>query len=151
MSWINSQRRMETQIRWELHKNATWCFDQILETTLHKAAVVRPLTSHLTNHPNKINRTHGTLLEKWGRTHEQCFLIVSYTWTCQHWLTSRHINSVDIGCSLEDLPWVMDDGDRWWERVGGTLCCWWDLIILSNFILLKGGGGLKMLVRESFH
>ena len=35
--------------KWELHKNATNCFEQILETALHKKTVVRPLISHLKN------------------------------------------------------------------------------------------------------
>ena len=41
---------LEKKDRWELHKNATFCFEQILEAAPHKTAAVEPLTSHLTNH-----------------------------------------------------------------------------------------------------
>ena len=47
----------------ELHTNATCCFEQILEATLQKTVVVRPPTSHLTNHPNKMNKTWDTARE----------------------------------------------------------------------------------------
>ena len=43
--------------RWELHKNATCCFKQILEASPQKAAAEWPLTSHLKNDPSKTNKT----------------------------------------------------------------------------------------------
>ena len=42
--------------KWELHKNAMHCFEQ---TTIQQ-----PLTSNLTNHPSKTNKSCWTLLEK---------------------------------------------------------------------------------------
>ena len=45
--------------RWEPHKNAKCCFEQILETTLHQTAV-GPIVSHLTNYPSKMNKTWAT-------------------------------------------------------------------------------------------
>ena len=50
--------------RWELHKNAAWYFEQILEAALYKAATLWSLTSHLTNYPNKISKRFCVLLEK---------------------------------------------------------------------------------------
>ena len=50
--------------RWELHKDVACCFEQILEAAAYKTAVVRPLTSHLTNHPSKMNKTCFALLEE---------------------------------------------------------------------------------------
>ena len=49
-------------------KNVTYCFEQIFEAVPYKSAIVWPLTSHLTNHPSKINKTCHSLLEKLGRT-----------------------------------------------------------------------------------
>ena len=40
--------------KWELYKNAIWCFEQILEGTFHKTAVLWPLAFHLTNHLSKL-------------------------------------------------------------------------------------------------
>ena len=46
----------EKKARWELHKNAKCCFEQILKVRLHKRATIGPLTSYLTNHPSKRSR-----------------------------------------------------------------------------------------------
>ena len=51
-----------------LYKNATWCFKQILEEASPKTAAVWLLTSHLKNHPSKMNKIYGTLLEKQGQS-----------------------------------------------------------------------------------
>ena len=48
---------LEEKARWELHKDATRCFEKILEVTPEKTASVRPLASHLTNYPSKTNKT----------------------------------------------------------------------------------------------
>ena len=36
--------------KWELHKDATSCFEQFLEAAPYKTAVVHLLTSHHTSH-----------------------------------------------------------------------------------------------------
>ena len=56
--------------RWELHKNSIRYFEQILEIPYHKTKAVWSLTSHLTNHPCKINKTCRSLLEKQRQTHK---------------------------------------------------------------------------------
>ena len=50
--------------RWELYKDATCDFEQILEAAHHKTAAVRPLTSHLTSKLSKTNKTFWILLVK---------------------------------------------------------------------------------------
>ena len=55
--------------KYKLRKNTVCCFEQILEATHYKSATVRPLNSHLINHPSKIIKTRWALLEKQGRTH----------------------------------------------------------------------------------
>ena len=35
-------KHMEKNARWELHKNAMYCFEQILEATSYKTAAVQP-------------------------------------------------------------------------------------------------------------
>ena len=47
-----------------LHKNATSHTEQILEATSYKEPAVQLPTSHLLNHPNEMDKTCGTLLEK---------------------------------------------------------------------------------------
>ena len=67
MSWMHPMDANETpreKSRLELHKNATCCFEQFLEVTLHKTEAIRPLTSHLKNHPRKTDYTGEPLLKK---------------------------------------------------------------------------------------
>ena len=86
-----------------------------------KTAAVRPLTSNLINHPNKMIKICREPLEKQGQTHKR--RSISYTSTCQCWLTSKDLNQlcVNTGCTLENLPGVMDDREGWQERIG-ELC-----------------------------
>ena len=48
-TWTNEMDGNKT--RWELYKNTTCCFEQMLEATHHKVAAVQPLTSYLTTYP----------------------------------------------------------------------------------------------------
>ena len=46
----------------------------------------------------------------------------------------------DTGCSLEDLPEAMDDGEWWWERVrdiraDGMIWWWWNIYMIWKHIL----------------
>ncbi len=50
----------------QLHKNAIYYFEQILEPTSFKTAAAWPLPTHLRNHPSKANKKYRTLLEKQG-------------------------------------------------------------------------------------
>ena len=43
---------MEKKAWLQLHKNAASNIEQVLEATLHKAAAVRPPTTHLENYKN---------------------------------------------------------------------------------------------------
>ena len=53
---INANKTLREKPRWKLH-TATHCFEQILGVTPNKTAAVWPLTSFLTNHLSKINKT----------------------------------------------------------------------------------------------
>ena len=44
----------------QLHKNAASNMEQVLEAAPHKAAAVRPLTTHHENYPSQKNQTCGT-------------------------------------------------------------------------------------------
>ena len=71
-----------------------WCFEQIQEATSHKTASARPLSSHLTNHPSKMNKTCWPQLEKKRQTHKQCSSLDFYIWAHECWLTSRHMSTL---------------------------------------------------------
>ena len=75
----------------ELHRMGACCLEQILEATLHNTTVARPLTSHLPNHPSKSNKTWWAFLKQQGQTQERRFLLDSFTWTNQCWLTNKDL------------------------------------------------------------
>ena len=125
---IHANKMHRKKVRWELYKNAICCFEQKLEATLHKIAGIQPPTYHLTNHPSKTNKTlceskdeHISNVLLWTPTH-------GHTSVGQSEKTYTHHISADTGCSLEDLPGVIDDRDGWWERFR-ELCAvsatWW--------------------------
>ena len=112
--YMDTNKMHGKKARQEPHKNAMCYFEQILEATPHKTAAVWSLTSHLTNHPSKTNKTWETLLEKQKWTHEQ-------HWPPTHGCASDdqpakiyiHQLCAGTGCWLEDLSRVMDDQNRW--------------------------------------
>ena len=51
-------KHLEKKLHFDLYKDTLCCFEQILEASPLKTAAVRLLSSHLTNHSIKINKTH---------------------------------------------------------------------------------------------
>ena len=49
MHQVDANKTLREKAKWELRKNATCCFEQILEATAHKTATVQPLISNLKN------------------------------------------------------------------------------------------------------
>ena len=54
---MDGNESLGEKARCELRKNATYCFEKILEATPKKMAVVWPLISHVRNYPNKMIKT----------------------------------------------------------------------------------------------
>ena len=104
--------------RKKLTKNATCCFEQILEVTIYKTIVVQPLTSHLTNHPSKMNKTYRKNKEKlinivllWAPTHGPTIVGQS--------AKTFHLLWANTGWHLEDrgsTSRVMANRNVWWEK-----------------------------------
>ena len=64
MHHMDTDKTYREKARWEQHKNTKSYREQILEATPHETTAVWPLTSHLRNHPSKMNKTCGAQLEK---------------------------------------------------------------------------------------
>ena len=106
--------------------------EQILEAATNETAVVRPLTSHLTNHPSKTSVTSSAELKKLGITHKRLSPMNFYTKTyqsepickklhlsalCVRWVPSR-------GLLKNNEQWERMEGEREKEReIQGILCC----------------------------
>ena len=80
-----------------LYKDTVCCLEQTLEAARYKTAVVWLLTSHLTKHSSKMNKTYWALLEKKGQSHKGGFPMDSYRWTHQCWMTSKNLHSSALG------------------------------------------------------
>ena len=78
---------------YELHKNAACFFEQILEAAPQKTVTIWLFTSHLINYLSKTSKTCWALLKKQGQTHKWHSLMGYYTWTYQHWSTSKNLLS----------------------------------------------------------
>ena len=63
-------------------------------------------------------------------------------WAKAGWPSKTYMQQlgVDTGCSLEDLPGVMDDRDRWWERfrdIHAGNATWWCLEIIFDICIKR--------------
>ena len=120
MHYRNANKTPGEKANWELHKNATCCFEQILEATAHKTTFGRPLPSHQTNNSSKTNETSWVLMEKYKWTHKRRLLMNSNTWKHQCWITYIYQLWVDTIYCREDLPRIIDDRNGWRES-GNTM------------------------------
>ena len=90
------------------------CLKQFLEVALYKTAVVRPPTSHCTNHQGKTSKICWALLEKDKLISDILLWIPKHGYTSVGQPAKIYIHEIcaDTGCCLEDLPRVMVDRDR---------------------------------------
>ena len=99
-------------------------------STLRKTPAVRPLTSHLTNHPSKINKTCWSLLRsknelisnvlQWTFTNGHCSngWPASSSVMCRHWMPSRGLTNIVGWWSREFIPLTsLDDGVYTYELI----------------------------------
>ena len=93
------------KVRWELHKNAACCLEQILEAAPHKTAAVQPLTTYFINYSSKMNKICGALLEKQEQTHKWNCLMDSYTWSANTSMSMWRSPQENITCEfISDFP-----------------------------------------------
>ena len=69
---MDANKTHREKARWELHKNAMYNSEQILEATPHKTAAVQPLTSHFKNYTRHVWRSENKFISDillWTPTH----------------------------------------------------------------------------------
>ena len=64
MHYMDANKTNEEKAWRQQHKNAASNTKQVMEAAPHKAAAVRPPTTHHKNYQSYMNQTCGTLLEK---------------------------------------------------------------------------------------
>ena len=65
---LDSNKTPEENVRWELHKDTAWCFQQILKIETFETATVSPLTSHPINHPRETPKHGNTRVGRSAKT-----------------------------------------------------------------------------------
>ena len=129
-------------------------YAKILRTVLNISSkhyltktAVRPLTSHLTNHIGKANKTCWGQLVKLGRTQASFSLFDSYNWIGQSCQTYNDLHTSDQcreWMKSKNPAGVVSSGDWWQERVkketkNAVLSAqsWWcDYIYISIYIYI---------------
>ena len=116
----------------QLHKNAVSCIELVLEAASHKAAAVWTSTTHLENYPRHARHCWRS---------KDGFISNLLQWSPSHgWAKVRrpartYLQQLctDTGCRMEDLPRVMDDRDKWQERIreihASNMPWWWYIYI----------------------
>ena len=129
-------KHREKNGRWELDKNATRCFKQILKATppppKKPNSFIITYTDHLTSNPRRTKHVEHRCWCKEKLTKE-FFFVDSDTDSpvlAEQQRLTRNQHCADTESSLEDLPGVMDDGDGWRERERGrererVSTSWW--------------------------
>ena len=125
MHHLGAYKTHGKKAKWEICKNATCCFEQILKVTPHKTAAVQPLTSYLINHPFSTGKVR-TLISNiflWTPKHEHA----SVDWSIKSYI---HQLCVHTECCLEDLLGVIGmNGKRVRELFPVSMKWWWRLCV----------------------
>ena len=106
--------------RWELHKDTACCSEQTRKPTASKSAVLRSLTSHLTNHPSQTSKVFTG--HCWINKNEVAFIYGLLQMNTPVWANQQKLTSicVDTGYRLEDyqdgMIQIDDEIEREWER-----------------------------------
>ena len=88
--------KLSDKARWELHKNATCCFEQILEAMSHKTAAARLLTScHISRRTRHLGRKNELVSDVLFWTHTHGRANVGCPALCRHWIHTREPASSD--------------------------------------------------------
>ena len=130
---MDTNKMAGEEARRQLHKNAASNLEQVLAATPHKTSTIRPPASYHENYQVRQARHAGHC---WRSRDKLISDVLRWTPTyCRAkagWPAWTYIQqlSEDTGCSPEDLPEAMNDGEKWQERVrdiraSGTIWWWW--------------------------
>ena len=120
---------------WLFVKSSKACVQIISKSEPYKIGSIRPLTSDLTSLPSKMNslvRLTWRACEGWiqlVKKGRRCYLMDSYIWTHQCWLTCKNLHSPPLW-----RHWMLSRGrERENQR---NPCCPHTLMIMTILLLL---------------
>ena len=131
----------EEKVRFELHKDAAWYFEQILKTAPydHLPPISQTFQERQTKHTKHCWRIKDGLISnvlQLSPTH-------GHTSIGQPANTYIHQPCVDTGCRLGDLPIVMVNRDGWQESQGNLYC---QYVLICTQLLISWFYGMSTLV-----
>ena len=128
MHYLDADKTAGEKARWRLHKNAASNIEQVLEDQLygHLPPITKTIQVRRTRHAGHCWRSRDELISD----------VLQWTPTYGRAKAGRPARTYikqlceDTGCSPEDLPEAMNDGEKWRERVrdiraGSTTWWWW--------------------------
>ena len=138
---------MDKRLDGKQQKNEKYCSEQILGAELYKTAAIRPLASHLTNHPSN---TSWELFKKWEKNWKWCSMDTP-AWTtnknlhssalCRPWMQSRGPIKImmmrRMMIMIIDSQWILRyhhwKGNVWYvKQITGIFPRYW-VIPLDNY------------------
>ena len=115
--WMHLMEVNETEKnRWKLRKNGTSNFEEILKAIHNKRADIRPLRSHLTKHPSKMNKTLWVRLKKYRESHVTHFYGLLHLGA-----TTQNLYRL----SANNNFWRIHQEERERERIRVNSMTWW--------------------------
>ena len=138
MHYLDANKTAGEEARWQLYKNVASNIKQVLAATPYKAPTIRSPASHHENDPRHAGHC-------WRSRDELISDVLLRTPTYGRAKAGRPARTYiqqlceDTGCSPEDQPEVMNDREKWRERVrdiraGGTTWWWWWWLLLLSHI-----------------
>ena len=116
LHYLDANETNGEKATWGLHKNTKCCFEQLLEaapnkTSTHTSCLTQVRRKRYVDHCKRSKAELITDVLLWTPKYGcACVSQVATTYTFQF--------CADTGCSLQDLPRVMDNRDEWWEISG---------------------------------
>ena len=135
MHYLDANNTTGEEARPQLHKNAANNIEQVMKATPHKTPTIRPPTSH--HYPKTIQVRRTRHAGHWWRSRDELISDVlqwtpTYGWAEAGRPARTYIQQLceETRCSREDQPEVMNDREKWRERIrdtrsNGTTWWWW--------------------------
>ena len=131
MHYLDTNETHGEKWKWELHKNAICCFEQVLGASLSKQQLYDhlPPISQIIQVKQTRHAGHYWICKD-ELISNVLFLIPTHGQASVGWPAKTDIHQLcaDTRYSLEDLPRAMDYSDGWWERESrdAMLSVWFD-------------------------
>ena len=120
MHYLDANKTAGEEARRKLHKNAASNIEQVLAATPQKTPIIRPPSSHHENNQIRRSRHAGHCWRSRDELISDILLCtLTYGWAKARRPARTYIQQLceDTGCSPGGVPEVMNDREKWREKV----------------------------------